>query len=64
MKKIIEFICFVVGPTIVAFSLVNFSSMPYYYYSDGSKTGVAMGVFLICLGFFLKSQWMTDNKGD
>ena len=73
MRRVIEFVCFVIGPTIVAFALVNFSSSfgrsysnstPYYYYDNGSKTGVAVGVFLIFLGFFLRWCRKVDKKND
>ena len=71
IHKIVEFICFVIGPTIVASSLINFSvgpyrshgdAIPYYYYSSGSGNGFALGVFLISLGFFFKSLWVEDKK--
>ena len=74
MRRAVDFICFVIGTTITIYAIFNFDVgprrshggdvIPYYYYNDETQAGIAIGVFLICLGFFLKSWWIVDKKSN
>lgn len=66
-SKIIDVICFVIGPFITVLSIFSFS--PSHrglggsrggYYSDESKIGIGIGVALICIGI-LRKHWRKDT---
>ncbi|MCH7502156.1 MAG: hypothetical protein IIA10_02215 [Proteobacteria bacterium] len=52
--KTIEASCFVIGPTVTAYFVANFTVDSYGYYYRDMEGGIATGVFLTALGFALR----------
>ncbi len=58
--KTIEASCFVIGPTVTAYFLANFTVDSYGYYYRDMEGGIATGVFLTALGFALRYWRRSD----
>ena len=58
--KAIEASCFVIGPTVTAYFLANFTVDSYGYYYRDMEGGIATGVFLTALGFALR-YWRREK---
>jgi hypothetical protein len=66
LSKIIDTICFGIGPFLTAYMIFNFKYSSFnqgnYYYSNESKFCIGMGVALISVGL-LKRYWeKTESK--
>ncbi len=59
LLKSVEASCFVIGPTVTAYFIANFTVDSYGYYYRDMEGGIAFGVFLIALGFALRN-WRRD----
>ncbi len=55
LLKSIESSCFVIGPTVTAYFVANFTVDAYGYYYRDMEGGIAFGVFLIALGFAFRN---------
>lgn len=55
LLKSIEASCFVIGPTVTAYYVANFTVDSYGYYYRDMEGGIAFGVFLMALGFALRN---------
>jgi len=65
-SKIFDILCFIVGPYLVAYHLLDFKVGPgirlskekppsyFYYYTSDSQIWFAIGICLVCLGFLIK----------
>ena len=58
--KIVETICFAIGPPVTAYYLANFTVDQHGYYYRSMETGIAVGVFLISLACALQ-YWRSQN---
>ena len=52
--KAVEASCFTIGPTVTAYFVANFTVDAFGYYYRDMEGGIALGVFLIALGFSLR----------
>ena len=60
LLKSIESSCFVIGPTVTAYFITNFTVDAYGYYYRDMEGGIAFGVFLIALGFAFRN-WSREE---
>ena len=58
--KTIEASCFVIGPTVTAYFVANFTVDTHGYYYRDMEGGIAIGVFLTALGFALR-YWRREE---
>jgi hypothetical protein len=54
--KAAEAICFTIGPAVTAYFVFGFAVDQYGYYYRDTELGIAVGVFLIALGFAVR-RW-------
>ncbi len=67
-KQLLDILCFIVGPMIIAYNLLDFRFGQYlrhdafrYYYMDDTQIFIAIGIALVCWGF-LRMYWK-KNEG-
>ncbi len=60
LMKIVEAVCFAIGPPVTAYYAANFTVDQHGYYYRGMETGIAVGVFLISLAYALR-YWRSQN---
>ncbi len=67
-NKLVDILCFIIGPMIIAYNLFDFRFGQYlghdafrYYYMEDTQIFIALGVALVCWGF-LRLYWK-KNKG-
>ncbi|MEE8581643.1 MAG: hypothetical protein V3T33_08650 [Myxococcota bacterium] len=54
LLKLIEAICFALGPAVTAFFLFGITVDQHGYYYRGTELGIAFGVLIISSGFALR----------
>ena len=60
LMKMIEAICFAVGPPVTAYYVASFTVDQHGYYYRDMETGIAVGVFLISLAYAVR-YWRSKN---
>ncbi len=61
IKKIIDVLCFVIGPVLLVFPL--YSLFQSWRYDEGKFILLMFGVALICFGFLWR-RWAKEEKGN
>ncbi len=54
LMKIVEAVCFAIGPPVTAYYVANFTVDQHGYYYRNTELGIAVGVFLISLACALR----------
>ncbi len=60
-SKVLDLICFVVGPFITAICLSGYH--PNSGWNNDNELGIAVGIALICFGL-LRKYWARKGRGD
>ena len=73
-NHLLDIICFIIGPVLIAYNLLDFTSRRwlyigpsdngtdflYYYYDQHTQLLFSIGVALVCWGF-LRIYWKKNN---